>query len=487
MEFKRRRRRTKQPRRPSEGHQEQGEREQHEQTTCQTTNNSRFAGQQERVKVILARSEGKVTSSAPIADCRFAMSALRLVILLVVLFKFEPVASETSEIVSRLGRIELGARPEQTASRPGIASLSSASLSSSLVVATMKGADGERQAASSTNATSSFSRQPTTGSGIISPKEPKEHATTEHQKRRASGNGASVAAAAAASVINGTSQQLDDVVVAGRLEQDDKPKQNGTRSSGWNSRATGTAMTSLAATQPEPQPEPEPQPLNVRRVRTQRSTRASQWESVEFSNQPLASMALIHRAQALEDNARPPLGDSAQHNNQPTTIINTALEDSSGRKWANEESASPQPQSMPLDGSQLLLSSTTNESSSSSSSSSSSIIANASSTSSQQHQSTSSLHHHQQQQQTQDQTFQSRLMELKQKYKTNRAISDRAYNLLLVIYSLFILVGTISNSLICLTVSNCLFIPVHGRAGSSTVDGLRSTVVLHPSRSTISH
>lgn len=58
------------------------------------------------------------------------------------------------------------------------------------------------------------------------------------------------------------------------------------------------------------------------------------------------------------------------------------------------------------------------------------------------------------QQQIQEQTFQRRLMELKQKYMTNRAISDRAYYILLVIYSLFIIVGTISNSLICLTVSN---------------------------------
>lgn len=58
------------------------------------------------------------------------------------------------------------------------------------------------------------------------------------------------------------------------------------------------------------------------------------------------------------------------------------------------------------------------------------------------------------QQQIQEQAFQRRLMELKQKYMTNRAISDKAYYILLVIYSLFIAVGTISNSLICLTVSN---------------------------------
>lgn len=60
------------------------------------------------------------------------------------------------------------------------------------------------------------------------------------------------------------------------------------------------------------------------------------------------------------------------------------------------------------------------------------------------------------QQQIQQQAFLRRLMELKQKYMTNRAISDRAYYILLIIYSLFIIVGTISNSLICLTVSNCL-------------------------------
>lgn len=57
------------------------------------------------------------------------------------------------------------------------------------------------------------------------------------------------------------------------------------------------------------------------------------------------------------------------------------------------------------------------------------------------------------QQKIQEQAFQRRLMELKQKYMTNRAISDKAYYILLVIYSLFIIVGTISNSLICLTVS----------------------------------
>lgn len=59
------------------------------------------------------------------------------------------------------------------------------------------------------------------------------------------------------------------------------------------------------------------------------------------------------------------------------------------------------------------------------------------------------------QQLLQHQAFQKRLMELKQKYMTNRAIGDKAYYILLAIYSLFIAVGTISNSLICLTVSIC--------------------------------
>jgi len=57
------------------------------------------------------------------------------------------------------------------------------------------------------------------------------------------------------------------------------------------------------------------------------------------------------------------------------------------------------------------------------------------------------------QQQIQEQAFQRRLMELKQKYKTNRAISDRAYYVLLAIYSALILIGSLSNGLICLTVS----------------------------------
>lgn len=58
-------------------------------------------------------------------------------------------------------------------------------------------------------------------------------------------------------------------------------------------------------------------------------------------------------------------------------------------------------------------------------------------------------------QQIQELAYQRRrtLMELKQKYMTNRAINDKAYYILLLIYSLFITVGTISNSLICLTVS----------------------------------
>lgn len=59
-----------------------------------------------------------------------------------------------------------------------------------------------------------------------------------------------------------------------------------------------------------------------------------------------------------------------------------------------------------------------------------------------------------------DPDHQARLMELRQKYLTNRAIGDRAYYLLLVVYSLLIIFGTISNGLICLTVSatTCLVI-----------------------------
>lgn len=48
---------------------------------------------------------------------------------------------------------------------------------------------------------------------------------------------------------------------------------------------------------------------------------------------------------------------------------------------------------------------------------------------------------------------QRQLLELKQKYRTNRAISDQAYYTLLVIYLIFIVIGATSNSLICLTVS----------------------------------
>lgn len=53
-----------------------------------------------------------------------------------------------------------------------------------------------------------------------------------------------------------------------------------------------------------------------------------------------------------------------------------------------------------------------------------------------------------------EQAFQSRLMELRQKYMTNQAINDRAYYILLAIYALFITFGTISNGLICLMVSS---------------------------------
>lgn len=51
-------------------------------------------------------------------------------------------------------------------------------------------------------------------------------------------------------------------------------------------------------------------------------------------------------------------------------------------------------------------------------------------------------------------TNKNRLMEFQQKYIANRAISDKAYYILLLIYALFILVGAVSNSLICLAVSN---------------------------------
>lgn len=49
--------------------------------------------------------------------------------------------------------------------------------------------------------------------------------------------------------------------------------------------------------------------------------------------------------------------------------------------------------------------------------------------------------------------YMKKLEMLRQKYMTNRAISDRAYYVLLAIYALFITFGTISNFLICLTVS----------------------------------
>lgn len=50
--------------------------------------------------------------------------------------------------------------------------------------------------------------------------------------------------------------------------------------------------------------------------------------------------------------------------------------------------------------------------------------------------------------------YRNKLMELKQRYKTNRAITDRAYYFLLTVYASLITFGTISNSLICLTVSS---------------------------------
>lgn len=59
---------------------------------------------------------------------------------------------------------------------------------------------------------------------------------------------------------------------------------------------------------------------------------------------------------------------------------------------------------------------------------------------------------------------QRRLLELRQKYTTNWAISDRAYYILLAVYALFILVGTTSNALICLTVSTSSVAPARARA-----------------------
>lgn len=77
-------------------------------------------------------------------------------------------------------------------------------------------------------------------------------------------------------------------------------------------------------------------------------------------------------------------------------------------------------------------------------------------------------------QKIQEQAFQRRLMELKQKYMTNRAISDKAYYILLVIYSLFIIVGTISNSLICLTVSSFLSSTTDDHLLGSKIDLMES-------------
>lgn len=54
-----------------------------------------------------------------------------------------------------------------------------------------------------------------------------------------------------------------------------------------------------------------------------------------------------------------------------------------------------------------------------------------------------------------------KLMELKQRYLTNRAITDRAYYILLTIYASLITFGTISNSLICLTVSVVVVLMFH--------------------------
>lgn len=47
------------------------------------------------------------------------------------------------------------------------------------------------------------------------------------------------------------------------------------------------------------------------------------------------------------------------------------------------------------------------------------------------------------------------VLELRQKYQNNRAFGDRTYYLLLSVYSILIVLGTLSNSIICLTVSCC--------------------------------
>lgn len=54
------------------------------------------------------------------------------------------------------------------------------------------------------------------------------------------------------------------------------------------------------------------------------------------------------------------------------------------------------------------------------------------------------------------QLAQQRLDQLARKYTTNRAINDTAYYTLLLVYSSLISFGTVSNSLICLTVSSDL-------------------------------
>ena len=56
-------------------------------------------------------------------------------------------------------------------------------------------------------------------------------------------------------------------------------------------------------------------------------------------------------------------------------------------------------------------------------------------------------------QRAEEESFRRRLMELRRKYSTRQAISDTAYYILLPIYSLLILTGTLANALICLTVS----------------------------------
>lgn len=56
--------------------------------------------------------------------------------------------------------------------------------------------------------------------------------------------------------------------------------------------------------------------------------------------------------------------------------------------------------------------------------------------------------------QQQEAAYSQRLAELRQKFVNNRAINDTAYYVLLLVYSLLIAIGTVSNLLICLTVSS---------------------------------